>query len=618
VAETNDVAKANGREVELAHFQGRLYKHGRELLARDPERWLIPEELELELAKYAGMRDADRPKWLNEPDADAPIRAAAELARGDFKDEANGTATGIAGAGAGAQATELPIINRYGRRLRELVDDGLDSLARLNQAGPQVFDRAGALARIKWIDGAAQIEIFDPDSLVLTLDRAANWIKDDGAKQQKTEPPERVVRSMLKMARYQFPSLRGIANAPFFASDGRLVAALGYDPASGIFLDPAGLTLSGQRELPGMGGAHRGSQTAVLDAIPERPSAEYVRMAVTYLSGELLADFPFATPADHANAIGLLLTPFVRPMVEGPVPLHVIDSPQVGTGKSLLASVVHIIATGRNAPTGFERFERSEAGKAITAMLLEAPPIILLDNVSRHLMSGAFAAALTADTWTDRVLGASRMVKVENRAVWIATGNNLTLSSELRRRSVEIRLDAKMERPDERASFRHPDLKQWARGNRAALAHSALTLIQNWIALGQPPAPGKPLASFEGWWRVIGGILAAAGSEGFLANTERFRERADPDAKNWRRFIGEWAKQHGESPVTVSDLMAIAQGLIPESLGSGTERSQHTRLGRALTKREGQIFAGWRIEGAECRDADGRARNGFRLARATC
>jgi len=175
-----------------------------------------------------------------------------------------------------------------------------------------------------------------------------------------------------------------------------------------------------------------------------------------------------------------------------------------------------------------------------------------------------------------------------------------------------------MERPDERASFRHPDLKQWARGNRAALAHSALTLIQNWIALGQPPAPGKPLASFEGWWRVIGGILAAAGSEGFLANTERFRERADPDAKNWRRFIGEWAKQHGESPVTVSDLMAIAQGLIPESLGSGTERSQHTRLGRALTKREGQIFAGWRIEGAECRDADGRARNGFRLARATC
>lgn len=339
-------------------------------------------------------------------------------------------------------------------------------------------------------------------------------------------------------------------------------------------------------------------------------------MAAGYLKGELLADFPFAGAADRTNAIGLLLTPFVRPMIEGRVPLYVIDSPQAGTGKSLLASIIHIVATGREAPTGVEQFDPGEAHKAITAILLEAPPIVLLDNVSRHLVSGPFAAALTAGRWKDRVLGQSKMVTVENRSVWIATGNNLTLSSELRRRAVEIRLDSKMERPEERSSFRHPELQAWARQNRPALVHSALTLIQNWIALGQRAPSLRPLGGFENWSRTIGGILSAAGLGDFLGNAETFRQRADLDATDWRRFIEEWAAKHGTTPVSTTELRPIAEGLIPQALGSGNERSQQTRLGFALKRRLGQVFAGWRIEDAECRDGEGRARNGFRLTHA--
>ena len=504
------------------------------------------------------------------------------------------------GAGAvrveGDGALELPIINRHNKRRRDLVTEGVGALDALNCRDPKVFQRSGALARIKWIDGAAEIEMLTTDSLGLLLDQAANWIDADGTKYRKIDPPDHVVRAILTLPRYPFPNLRGIAQAPFFAGDGRPIAAAGYDPASCIFLDPTGL--------------------AALDAVPEQPPAEYVRMAVEYLRGELLVDFPYATAADRANAIGLLLAPFVRPMIVGPVPFHVIDSPQAGTGKSLLASVIHIVATGRNAPTGIERFDPSEAGKAITAILLEAPPIILLDNITRHLMSGPFAAVLTADVWKDRVLGQSKMVTVENRAVWIATANNLTLSSELRRRAIEIRLDAKLERPDERSGFRHPDLKAWTRANRPALVHACLVIIQNWLALGRPAAPMKPLGSFEDWSRIVGGILAAAQIEGFLSNAESFRERADPDAKNWRRFIDEWGAAHGVSPIVSEILMPIAAGFLPDVLGTGTEHSQRIRLGKALTKRAGQMFGQWCIETAECRDDEGRARNGFRLTRA--
>ena len=126
----------------------------------------------------------------------------------------------------------------------------------------------------------------------------------------------------------------------------------------------------------------------------------------------------------------------------------------------------------------------------------------------------------------------------------------------------------------------------------------------------------KPLSSFEDWSRIIGSILAAAQIEGFLSNAESFRERAYPDAKNWRRFIDQWGKEHGVSPIVIESLMPIATGLLPDVLGTGNERSQRTKLGKALSRREGQIFGAWRIEGAECRDLDGRPRNAFRLAHA--
>ena len=568
-----------------------LYRLGRSLRARG----LAEPEILAALTAANGQR-CDPPLPVREI-AEIAQSAATEPNRRDFG-RTQAASDGRAGSSATPAdgAASLPIINRYNKRLRELVDESLEALVARNRRGATIFQRSGALARIKSPEAAAEIEMLDADSLGLDLDRAADWIHDTGQKHTKVEPPERVVRSLLKLPSYELPSLRGIEHAPFFAAGGRLVAKPGYDPVSGVFLESAGL--------------------AALDEIPERPSPEHVRMAVEYLRGELLHGFPFAGEADRANAIGLLLTPFVRPMIEGLVPLFAIDSPAPGTGKSLLASVVHIVATGRQAATGVEQLDPGEAVKAITATLLQAPPIVLLDNVARHLVSGPFAAVLTAASWTARVLGQSKMVTVENRSVWIATGNNLTLATELRRRAVEIRLDAQRERPEERSDFRHPELRAWTREHRPALVHSALTLIQNWIALGQRTPSLRPLGGFENWSRIIGGILSAAGIADFLGNAEVFRQRADLDVADWRRLVAEWAAANGPDPVSTTELRPIAEGLIAHALGSGNERSQQIKLGLALNKRVGQVFADWRIEKAEYRDEAGRPRHGFRLTRA--
>jgi len=52
----------------------------------------------------------------------------------------------------------------------------------------------------------------------------------------------------------------------------------------------------------------------------------------------------------------------------------------------------------------------------------------------------------------------------------------------------------------------------------------------------------KTFGKFEGWARVIGGILQVADAPGFLDQVEAFREQADPETLNICGFIGTWAE----------------------------------------------------------------------------
>src|SRR5262249_43665831 len=108
--------------------------------------------------------------------------------------------------------------------------------------------------------------------------------------------------------------------------------------------------------------------------------------------------------------------------------------------------------------------------------------------VREKLDSAALASALTADTLEDRVLGRSAMVRLPVRCLWVATGNNPTMSNEMARRTIRIRLDAHVEKPWLRNSegFRHPNLKEWVGEHRGELIWAVLTIVRAWLAAGQP------------------------------------------------------------------------------------------------------------------------------------
>ena len=276
------------------------------------------------------------------------------------------------------------------------------------------------------------------------LDRIADFVMVKSAGWVMVEvparPPKDVVADLQSRRSLPLPELHDVARAPIFLPDGRLLARSGYDSASGILVD-----------LRGLGD--------VRDDLPRAEAASLLR--------ELLIDFPFADEASLAHAVAMFIQPFVRPLIGGATPLYLVSAPTPGSGKTLLVELVGRVADGTEPPAMTLTGNEEETEKRITALLLGAARLILIDNAV-ELKSSALSAALTTTSWRGRLLGRSEMVTLPNSAVWCATGNNIELSREIARRSIPIRLDARLERPEERSGFRHP-LPSWAIESRASL-----------------------------------------------------------------------------------------------------------------------------------------------------
>jgi hypothetical protein len=330
--------------------------------------------------------------------------------------------------------------------------------------------------------------------------------------------------------------------------------------------------------------------------IPEQPTPEQLQAAKKLLLDELLGDFPFASSADLAHALAALLLPFVRRMIEGCTPVHLIEAPTPGSGKGLLADVLSLIALGRPCEPTTVTADEDEIRKKITALLVKGQPIILLDNVRVDLDSAQLASALTAEVWSDRLLGQNRMIDLPNHATWVVTANNPRLSLEIARRCLRIRLDPGTDRPWQRTGFRHSPLRDWVRATRGALLQALLVLVQAWIMAGRPPGT-ETLGSFERWAEVIGGILAHAGVSGFLGNTGELYESADVEGNEWREFAAAWWGTYQDHWVSSKDALRVAleRDLLGGVVGEKSLRSQRVSLGRALAAARDRQFGTWRL-----------------------
>jgi hypothetical protein len=491
-------------------------------------------------------------RWANEDAVDDPPHPA------ETDDAADDTRPAI-----DISAIDLPT----------LMPQAWDAIVAQNDP-PTLFRRAGELARLEQTEGGALV-VKTVDTRVMTgvLARAARWVKVSYTRSARVErealPPSAVVDDAMVNIDPRIPPIVRVVSAPTFADANTLLVTPGYHAATRVYYDPK----------PGMS----------VPPIPDEPTGADLERARSLILDDLLTDFLFVSEADQAHALALFLLSFVRDLIAGPTPLHLIEAPTMGSGKGLLADVLLLLALGSLPAPMTEATTDEEWGKTITSNLLAAPAAIVIDNLNRKLASGKLAAALTTTEFSDRILGKSEQIALPVRCVWVATANNPTLSTEISRRCIRIRIDPKIDQPWKREGFKHPKLRSWVEANRGDLIWAALVICRYGLRHG---AVGPALGSYEAWSDVIGCILAGAGFPGFLGNLDALYDRADVEGAAWRALIAAWWEKHQGTAQPTGELFPLVAEAEADVLISGKdELGLKKSFGKALARAQDRVFS---------------------------
>jgi len=411
----------------------------------------------------------------------------------------------------------LPKIMTTGRKLRDIVKDALQALQHSNNP-PVFFVGGGCIIRLRTDEqNRPLLEIVNEAMMIGRLARVANFSKHNSrGVEVNCDPPAQVAKDILAIGSWSLPPIEGIVEIPILRPDGSILIDEGYDAGSRLYYFPE----------PGFSMA----------LIPDYPTDLDIHKAVGLIEN-MIQDFPFRDPADRANMVGALLSPIVRPLIEGCVPLALIDAPQAGTGKTLLCQLVSIIGTGHYPTMIPYSVDPSELRKKISTALLANARVIVIDNLTTVLSSDMLATALTSPEWCDRLLGKNEQLKLPQRAIWLANGNNLQVGGDLPRRCYPIRLDAKVSRPWMRKEFHNSDLQSWVLEHRGELIWAILVLVRDWVLAGKPKFTGQIIGGFTDWCETIGGILEFAGIKGFLSNIDSMYMNSDEEGQQWEGFL---------------------------------------------------------------------------------
>jgi hypothetical protein len=480
------------------------------------------------------------------------------------------------------QEAERPVVIVNARQQRDIAADAWLALIAANEKRPIFFGRDRGLSLLtRNLDGNAYIQSVAPELLAYALRRVCDLAT------ARTDKDGNVTHSPAQLPRWlpldmgedptgpgRLPRLRGVVGCPVVTRAGNLLTTPGYDPASGFYLDSPKIELRS-------GATREQAQEAL---------------------GKLFSafeEFPYQSAGDRANALALLLTPFVRPYITGAVPLSVVEAPTPGTGKSLLARCLLSVSTpGRlvsDGPSERERGAAEEWAKLIASLLASAPAALVLDNLRGTVTSGTLEAVLTSpDTVTVRRLGKSdETVSLDVSGLTMAaTGNNATFQRDMARRCYFIRLDAEMEAPEARAGFSVPDLDAYVKEHRSELLGHVGVILSAWIAAGRP-AGSTHKGSFERWAATLSGLLEFCGVEGFLASDKERAEDSDPETLAWRAFGSAWWDAHGSAPRTAKELveLAVEHEIVADMPGHGPSRV----LGKKLQAFRGRVFGSFRL-----------------------
>jgi len=417
------------------------------------------------------------------------------------------------------------------------------ALAAMGAARTPLYQRDGRLARVcqikaKNADGETILApgIAPVSSAILAREMAlaAEFqryaVRED--KWLKIDPPHEVVLQIMDLAdEWPFPPITGVIGCPTMRRNGSILDTEGYDEQTGLVLH----------------------QTLSMPPVSGSPSRDEAVKAIGLLT-ELLREFPFVDALSNVVAVSMLITPVLRGAMAA-APMHHVDAPAPGTGKSYLADLASAIAVGERAAAQAWSPNLEETEKRLVGAALAGCPIISLDNCTGSLRGDFLCQVTERPLLRLRALGKSDQHRIANSFCVFANGNNVDVAGDMVRRTLKCSLDANVERPELR-EFKGDPLAAALR-SRGTYISAALTIARAYIVAGKPGRL-RPLASYEGWSDFVRSPLVWLGFPDPADSIETARA-SDPVSQDRAAFFEAWRSSLGtQDAFRVSEIIERA------------------------------------------------------------
>lgn len=457
--------------------------------------------------------------------------------------------------------------------------DAVNSLLKILRESPDVFDFGNQLVQI--CDSGYLLTLTEH-----TLKHLAGGLVQffamvrvfNAVEKIFRDPPPSVCKPIIDLKEVrQLKKLTAVITAPTLRPDGSLLLSPGFDKATGLFFDASNGRAS----------------------VEYLPSIEDAQRAIDEL-WKPFKDFPFCSAIDRAVHLAAILTAAVRAGLPT-APGFAYDAPIQGSGKTLLARCVGVLATGLD-PSVWPHTTTDtdeEVRKRLFTVLCSGARVLIWDNVIGVFDSAALASCLTSTSYQDRILGKTGSNIVPNRMLLLLTGNNIVFQGELPRRILLSRIDPQTDKPFAREFDVDPFA--YCKANRQSMIGAALTLIRAMLTHGTKSQISGKLASFEEWdqWvrrAVIFADELQPGRFGDVMEIIKANQSVDPEQETLRNLLGSMYAVFGPRPVTVAEIIAKARDFLlpkdgPIKLLSDALADLPTRTGKITAKSFGRYLS---------------------------
>lgn len=416
--------------------------------------------------------------------------------------------------------------------------------------------------------------------------RADDWIRCD----LKSE----YVDTMLARPDSPAPVLRGLVEAPLIRRDGSILSTPGYDLLSQVYF-------------------HSDVEHWKLPPVRQPGSFDPLTDEAIVWAKRVFWDFfgPFSPAtgpagADFSSMVAGVLTALMRPEL-GPAPGFFYGAPGPGSGKSYVAHMTSIVATGREAPMMTLPVDDAALGDAVFSALRAGDSIICIDNIEKPLISEELNMMLTTTVSTKRVKGVHENQTVRpSMTTFLLTGNNPQVWGDGTTRWLNPYLDPGCENPQNRKFDRNP--LAHAKRHRPMLVLAGLTLLKGYADAGRPDVGA--VSRFAAWSEWVQSCLIWAGLDDPCKTMSRWTV-TDEIKSGLGALLAAWHERyhvrndHGQMvdvAVTAGeviaglsaaqeDLRAAIVGMAADAKGNPDPR----RLGNQLKKYLGRIEGGYKL-----------------------